>query len=163
MQSYSDSDIQFQKTPDYGIDAPEVLGKLVVIGVGLGIAGVLLFLLFFFLLPTPPALAIVCLNLGLWPCFWLLLTVGIMLWGSKVGKFRERDRLLGSIAWRGDEQVLDVGCGHGLMLIGAAKRMTTGKAIGIDLWQQQDQAGNSRQATWANAMLEGVLDRVEIK
>jgi cyclopropane fatty-acyl-phospholipid synthase-like methyltransferase len=58
-----------------------------------------------------------------------------MLWGSKFVKFRLRDKWLNSISWCGDEKVLDIGCGHGLMLIGAAKRLRDGKAIGIDLWQ----------------------------
>jgi cyclopropane fatty-acyl-phospholipid synthase-like methyltransferase len=31
------------------------------------------------------------------------------------------------------EAVLDVGCGRGLMLVGAARRLKTGKAVGIDL------------------------------
>ena len=35
---------------------------------------------------------------------------------------------------------LDIGCGRGLMLIGAAKRLMTGKAMGIDVWHAQDQA-----------------------
>jgi cyclopropane fatty-acyl-phospholipid synthase-like methyltransferase len=34
---------------------------------------------------------------------------------------------------RGDETVLDVGPGHGLLLIGAAKRLPRGRAMGIDL------------------------------
>jgi ubiquinone/menaquinone biosynthesis C-methylase UbiE len=67
------------------------------------------------------------------------------------------------VPWRGDEAVLDVGCGRGLLLIGAAKRLTTGKATGIDLWQGEDLAGNSPQATLANAEAEGVADRVEIQ
>jgi ubiquinone/menaquinone biosynthesis C-methylase UbiE len=58
--------------------------------------------------------------------------------------------------------VLDIGCGHGLMLIGAAKRLRDGKATGIDLWQKQDQAGNSREATLLNVRLENVADRVEL-
>ncbi|MFM2303691.1 MAG: hypothetical protein RLZZ135_1101 [Cyanobacteriota bacterium] len=37
------------------------------------------------------------------------------------------------------------------MLVGAANRLTSGKAIGIDLWQQQDQANNSSSATLSNA------------
>lgn len=92
-----------------------------------------------------------------------LLSAGAMLWGSKIGKLRLRDKVLDGINWRGDEQVLDVGCGHGLMLIGAAKRLSGGKATGIDLWQREDQAGNSREATWQNVQLEGVTDRVELK
>jgi arsenite methyltransferase len=148
------------KRPNYGIDAPSVVRNLALVGAGLGLAG---FLLYIFLYPAMTGLAIAALNLGLWPCIWLMGTSGIMLWGSKVGKFRERDRLLDGIRWRGDEQVLDVGCGHGLLLIGAAKRLTAGKAVGIDLWQKVDQAGNSPEATLANVQLEGVTDRVEIR
>ena len=59
------------------------------------------------------------------------------------------------------KQVLDVGCGHGLMLIGAAKRLTTGRATGIDIWQNVDQANNSANATLRNAELEGV--RVDVR
>ena len=48
------------------------------------------------------------------------------------------------------------------MLIGAAKRLKSGKAVGIDLWQVEDQAGNSRKATWRNVVAENVQDRVEL-
>jgi len=48
------------------------------------------------------------------------------------------------------------------MLIGAAKRLRDGKAIGIDLWQKEDQSGNSREATLRNVQLENVADRVEL-
>jgi ubiquinone/menaquinone biosynthesis C-methylase UbiE len=59
--------------------------------------------------------------------------------------------------------VLDVGCGRGLLLIGAAKRLTTGKAVGVDIWQTEDLSGNRPEATQENARLEGVSDRVEVK
>jgi arsenite methyltransferase len=36
-------------------------------------------------------------------------------------------------------------------------------AIGIDLWQQQDQANNSCSATLSNATIEGVAARIEVK
>jgi ribosomal protein L11 methylase PrmA len=71
-----------------------------------------------------------------------LLQAALMLLSSKSGKFRARERLLDSIPWRGDETVLDVGCGRGLMLICAAKRLETGKAVGADIWQKEDQYGN---------------------
>jgi cyclopropane fatty-acyl-phospholipid synthase-like methyltransferase len=54
--------------------------------------------------------------------------------------------LLDRIEWTGQEEVLDVGCGRGLMLIGAAKRLTTGKATGIDIWQAEDLSGNRPEA-----------------
>jgi arsenite methyltransferase len=91
-----------------------------------------------------------------------LLECLVMVWGSRRGKFQVRDKLLNSISWQGNEKVLDVGCGHGLMLIGAAKRLRDGKAVGIDLWQKEDQAGNSREATLLNVRLENCSERVEL-
>jgi SAM-dependent methyltransferase len=148
------------KRPNYGIDAPTVVRNFMLLGTGLILLAVSLY---FALASGRPSLATILLHMILWPGIYFLATAIVMLWGSKVGKFRERDRLLEAIPWRGDEDVLDVGCGHGLLLIGVAKRLTTGKAVGIDLWQKEDQAGNSPEATWANVQIEGVTDRVEIK
>ncbi len=50
-----------------------------------------------------------------------------------------------------------------MLLVAAARRLTTGKAIGIDLWQSADQSGNHPEITLANAEAEGVADRVEVK
>ena len=88
---------------------------------------------------------------------------GWMICSSKFGKVREREAYLDLLEWRGDERVLDVGCGRGLFLIGAAKRLTTGRAIGIDIWQAEDLSGNKPAATLNNAMIEGVADRVEVQ
>ena len=86
-----------------------------------------------------------------------------MVWSSKRGKAAERERLLDLLALKGQERVLDVGCGRGLMLIGAAKRLTTGSAVGIDVWQSEDLSGNRAEATLENAALEGVKDRVRVE
>src|SRR5262245_46790380 len=142
---------------DYGIDAPHVVRNLALIGAA---ALVLALVALFGLQTAQPALAVMLFNMGLWPGLSLLLTAGVMLWGSKVGKLRMRDRLLDGIPWRGDEQVLDVGCGRGLLLLGAAKRLRTGRAVGVDLWQKQDLSGNRPEAAQANARAEGVADRV---
>ena len=48
------------------------------------------------------------------------------------------------------------------MLILAAERLTTGMAVGIDLWRRGDQSGNAPEATQRNAIAEGVSDRVEL-
>jgi ubiquinone/menaquinone biosynthesis C-methylase UbiE len=86
-----------------------------------------------------------------------------MVWSSKVGKKREIQKLLDAYPWRGDETVLDVGPGRGLLLISAAKRLTTGKAIGVDIWQSEDQSDNRPNNTWRNARAEGVAKRIELK
>ena len=49
-----------------------------------------------------------------------------------------------------------------MFLIGAAKRLKTGRAVGIDLWQAEDLSGNTPAGTLNNATIEGVADRVEV-
>ena len=80
-----------------------------------------------------------------------------------MSKKRVRDRLVAALALSGNESVLDAGCGRGLALISCAKKLTTGKAIGIDLWDAKDLSDNSPDATRANAATEGVADRVEVE
>lgn len=145
---------------NYGIDAPAVLRNLSLAGIGGIVLGTIIYLLRERL---PQGLSMSLANTGWWAGGTMLLTALLMLLGSRFGKLRLRDKLLALIPWRGDERVLDVGCGHGLMLIGAAKHLTTGKAVGVDIWQKEDQAGNSAEATLANIRAEGVADRVELK
>jgi len=87
----------------------------------------------------------------------------LMLYWSRIAKIRRREDILNLVPWRGDEQVLDVGCGRGLMTIGVAKRLTTGRAIGIDIWDTKDQAAISPDITIINARIAGVKDKVEIQ
>ena len=47
------------------------------------------------------------------------------------------------------------------MLIEAARRLPRGRAVGADLWTN-DQSGNGADATLANAVAAGVADRVEV-
>jgi arsenite methyltransferase len=99
----------------------------------------------------------------MWTGVSFFLASAMLFLGSKFGKLLLRDGILNSITWRGDEHVLDVGCGHGLMLIGAAKRLNSGHAVGVDVWSQQDQKDNNAEATKENACIEGVANRIEIQ
>jgi arsenite methyltransferase len=80
---------------------------------------------------------------------------------SRKGKFEVWSRLLSGLSLRGDERVLDLGCGRGAVLLAAAKLIPRGRAVGVDIWRA-DQTGNSMQSTLANADAEGVADRIEL-
>src|SRR5689334_31483 len=71
--------------------------------------------------------------------------------------------MLNMVRWRGDEQVLDVGTGRGLLLIGAARRLTSGRGTGIDVWSTKDLSGNSLERTQANVEVEGVKNKVTLQ
>jgi arsenite methyltransferase len=94
--------------------------------------------------------------------FFLANTVSF-LYTTRRGKFLEWDRILDSLRLRGDERVLDMGCGRGAVLTAVARRLTTGRVTGVDIWSTRDQSGNARDVTVRNASLEGVSDRVEIE
>lgn len=83
-------------------------------------------------------------------------------YATRAGKFVVWDRILDDLGLTGAETVLDLGCGRGAVLIAAAKRLPAGHAIGVDLWRA-DQTDNSPDATLANAALENVADRVEVR
>ena len=92
----------------------------------------------------------------------IILVILIFLY-IKVEKFRHRDRMLNMLSWKGNEQVLDIGTGKGLLMIGAARRLTSGKSSGIDIWNKTDLSNNTFEAAMRNAELEGVKNKVEIK
>jgi ubiquinone/menaquinone biosynthesis C-methylase UbiE len=84
--------------------------------------------------------------------------------GTLRGKFLVWAKLLDRLELRGDERILDLGCGRGAVLLMAAQHLTAtaGRAVGVDLWRWGDQSGNSADATQRNAVAEGVADRVEV-
>src|SRR6187455_196832 len=82
---------------------------------------------------------------------------------TRRGKFVVWNNILDGLHVRGDEHVLDMGCGRGAVLIAVARRLTSGRVIGIDLWSTRDQSGNASDVTRRNASLEGVIDRVDIE
>lgn len=100
--------------------------------------------------------------LGLLATLVILALLGFYLHATLRGKFLLWAKLLDDLGLRGDERILDLGCGRGAVLLLAAQHLTTGRAIGVDLWRRVDQSGNSAEATRRNAVAEGVADRVEL-
>jgi len=143
------------KRPEYGIDAPGVIRNL------------LICCLIAILLPVfYPVITIGGINIYTFGFIYTGITCGLtgiwMLLYSVYGKLKHRDRMLNYINWRGDEKVLDIGTGRGLLAIGAAKRLTTGRSYGIDIWKADDLTKNKLANTLSNVVAEGVNDKIEI-
>ena len=134
--------------PRYGVDAPAVP----VVNAAAGVACLLAAARF-----RRGRLATVAAGTG------LLAFTGVYLHTTLRGKLRVWERELDRAGLKGDEHLLDLGCGRGAVLIAAARRLPAGRAVGADLWAGKDQSGNRPEATLANAALAGVTDRVEVR
>jgi arsenite methyltransferase len=151
---------QSPRQADYGLDAPKRVRQMFSRGAILFLFGLGVWFMNRASAPGPGfALFLVFGSMGL----GFLATAFVMQWSSRVGKLRVRDAILEALPWRGDEKVLDAGCGRGLFLIGAAKRISKpAKATGVDIWSAEDLSNNSAGATMENARAEGVADRVKV-
>lgn len=84
------------------------------------------------------------------------------LWSSRIGKLIMRDKLIAELNINGTENVLDIGCGRGLLTVGIAKKLTTGKVIGLDHWKGTLEYNYTRQMAESNIKSEGVGNVSEI-
>jgi len=139
----------------YGIDAPIVVRNLI------------LFLLLALVLCAFSFLTsriwFWCIFLGsLLSAVSILVSLCWMLFSSLSMKPKIIQLLLSSLDLKGDEKLLDVGCGRGLVLIEAAKLLPHGRVCGVDLWTQ-DQSGNTLQATLNNARAEHLDMRIDLQ
>ena len=132
--------------PRYGVDAPPVPAALGAAGVACCVAAVRW---------RPGRIPMAAAGTV------LLANAGVYLHTTLRGKLRIWERELDRAGLRGNEQLLDLGCGRGAVLIAAARRLPTGRAVGADRWTR-DQSGNSPEVTLANAAAAGVADRVEV-
>lgn len=163
--------VQREEAPDYGQDVPKLAKGTAVFG--LLTSGIVIF----HLIGLFSAGSYVVLRNGTGWTWWETLGLMVMavlavfswglaaflIWSSRRGKLQMRDRVLAGIPWRGDEQVLDVGCGNGLLLIGAAQQLTTGTAVGVDSWRGDLLSNNEAAKVRHNAALAGVADRVQVQ
>src|SRR5205085_4250619 len=92
-------------------------------------------------------------------CFF---AAGWMIVSSKWLKQKVARALFDMRTWRGDETVLDIGCGRGLIAVAAARRVPAGQVTGVDIWQERDLGGNTPEAIRANAAAAGVSGRLQV-
>ncbi len=142
---------------EYGVDTPQVTGFL--LGWGLFLA------LLAWVLGRRPLQEFAdgflgCLFLA---SGFLLFVVALwMIWTGWKGKSVACRRLLDSLQLKGNEKLLDLGCGRGLVLMEAAKRLPRGRAVGLDNWSQAYLFQNNRERTLFNAKAAGAEKKVEV-
>lgn len=141
------------RRPDYGQDSPMIVSGLFLVGALLCAVGLLF----------PTLFRLPMRWIGSIAGTYFLFAASSMLFYSKVGKLKMREEFLSSVPWRGDEHVLDIGCGRGLLLVAAARRLATGRAVGVDVWLPKALTGNQAHSALENATLEGVRDRVDVQ
>jgi SAM-dependent methyltransferase len=141
----------------YGIDEPKSIIELLVAGILSVIIGLAVSRF-----PASVNPDIVRLAVIVGPAVgFLLFAVAIALYySSKQGKITEMRKLVSDIPWGGDEVVLDLGCGRGLGMVYASRRLDGGYSVGVDLWRRSHLLGNDPKSIWANASMGGVQDRV---
>lgn len=144
-----------QSKPNYGVDAPGVIRNLFIAAVATAALAV-------FVPVVKIGSVTIITGSFIWTALGFALGGILMLTYSMWGKYKHSERMLDLIIWKGDENVLDVGTGKGLLMVGAAKRLTTGKSTGIDIWNAEDLSGNNALAALKNATIEGVNDKVEV-
>lgn len=137
------------KKGNYGLDAPVCVICFLCVGIVLSIGAI--FIKGTLLKIIVSILAFISVFNGI-----------CMVFSSKVGKYILRDKIINKLALTGEENILDVGCGRGLMINGAAKRLKNGRAYGIDIWSSKDQSRNSKEELLKNAVIEGTENKLEI-
>jgi arsenite methyltransferase len=143
---------RIRRRGEYGFDAnmTEILGMTAVTGALLVATAVLALVGF-----------VITAAVAAFVATLLCTTLGIYLHTTRRGKFLVWSEILDRLRLRGDERVLDAGCGRGAVLTMVAERLPRGRAVGIDLWTA-DQSGNSPEAAERNLVAEGVRERCEV-
>ncbi|MBI1279967.1 MAG: methyltransferase domain-containing protein [Anaerolineaceae bacterium] len=88
-----------------------------------------------------------------------LTSIGLILRRARTGFI---GTVVNLIPWKGNEEVLDVGCGSGILLFACIKESPTAKGTGIDIYDPYS-FGGSAGVFWKNAEIEGVKSRINLQ
>jgi arsenite methyltransferase len=141
--------------PSYGIDAPTVVRNLAAASILLLALGVFAAIHPGWLIPFAPSMLVGGVATGAM-ALWMLAS---SLWLKQ----RTLAKLLAAHHWRGDEALLDVGCGRGLLSITAASMLPRGRVVAIDLWRAEDLSNNSPETITANIRAAHLSDRITVE
>lgn len=141
-----------RRTARYGLEAPGVLFGLAIGGLaGLVAAGL-------------------AISFGWWLLGLTLLVLGLVLvlhavsfgYTTRRGRFSVWSQELDRLQLNGDELILDLGTSRGAVLVAAARRLPSGRVVGVDRWSLRDPSGATLSAVRRNLAIEGVNDQVTI-
>lgn len=139
---------------DYRLEAPKIVRTWFGIGAGSVILGVVIAL---WAATLAHGRSIIVDDLLIGFGGWSFVVGCWIVWSSQNGTIQAANRLLQQLHLRGTETVLNVDCRHGLLLVGAAKQVPSGRAIGVELPDVE------ASAALDNARIEGVSRRVEVR
>ena len=114
------------KHADYALHIPKSLTYPVPVSVVSVLLGILFFTLFRERQPLGIILAGISLFVG---AIYLGVHILLKRLTDLDRRLEERKKFLDQISWNGNETFLDVGCGNGILTMGAAKRLTTRCAV----------------------------------
>jgi len=137
--------------PNYGSPTAHIISNLVM--------GIFLFVAAIFGALHLNRLSIILIFPSL---YFLWIAKGWMRGGLLEEKMRIREDFIRLVGVKNGERILDVGTGSGFLAIGFAKKMRTGKVVGIDVWMPMG-GGTSMRNAIRNAEIEGVSDKVIFK
>jgi SAM-dependent methyltransferase len=146
--------------PDYGIDAPFIVKRFAISGALSIVLGAILTVFF---KDSYPGVSRYGGVAGFVTGLMYLGSAGLMLWGSRYHKMRMRDKLLSKLSFLGSEQVLDIGCGQGLLTVPIAAQLDEGTVTGIDFIQNGFKSDESFKNLLKNAQYEGAESRIVLK
>lgn len=138
---------------EYGFDEPVWPLLFGLLGVIFLILGFLSFWVF-----DIPVLGVICFVCAM----LFLFTAASYVYTTRQGKFQVWADILLRLGLRGDEHIIDLGCGRGAVLLMVASLLPSGKATGIDVWKVNEQSGNALSVTQQNAEREGVAGNVAL-